>query len=378
MGVYFVYRSGYENPLGHRLESFEDLDMLTWFQRNWLKLDDIPPDLFEWSTCIDGSQYLEIDYEFLARRTDSILGRFVYGFDAVWTSMAQNPLPQSNSELVTWLESIDYPEGEVLARRNAFQAATGDDERDLRVMMFDSSFAEENPNRVALFLHNDLELPTKSSPVIGEFNWLGKSEVLNSLDRLSKSTYCIFVVLEDTAWLSPPKGVFQFAGIDLKSLAGELRQPVEFNHAQWPSELRMLRSLAFRYPEMNTQELLEVFIESEPFDNASLFDSWQSGECFERYLLGDSAQVNAEFSGIAERFHQRIDPDNKNHSSQFSDNLVRIGYHVEDSDSFRNSYHLAMYFFDDLWARANADLATSLLHYGSDGMCLFERGSRPQ
>ena len=100
MGVHFVYRSGYENPLGHRLESFDDENLLAWFQRNWLKMEDVPNDLVEWFTCIDGTRQLEIDDDFLEERTEKILGRFVYGFWEVWTSMIQNPQPQSNDELV--------------------------------------------------------------------------------------------------------------------------------------------------------------------------------------------------------------------------------------------------------------------------------------
>jgi len=371
MAVHFVYRSGYENPLGHRLESYDDRDMTAWFQRNWLQMDDVPANLVEWVTCVDGSQYLDIDYDFLAKRTDSILGRFVYGFEAVWTSMVQNPIPQSDDALVAWLKSIDYPEGEVFARHNAFQAFTDDDERDLTVMMFDDSFSAAHPDRVAFFLHNKLDLPT-SSGLNGGFVWPGKSVLLNSSNPDQKSTYCIFVVLEDTAWLSPPKGVFQFSGIELNLLAAELRKPVEFNRSEWPSELRMLRSLAFCNPEMTTNQLIGKFIESEPFDNASLFDAWESGKCMEERFLGNEQQMASDYSEISERLQERIDPKNSNHSSQISDNFVRIGFHVEDAEEFRNSYHLAMYFFDDLWAQANPELANSLLYYGSEGMCLFE------
>lgn len=372
MSVHFVYRSGYENPLGHRLESFDDRNMLAWFQRNWLTLDDIPGDLFEWITYLDGDRYLKIDDRFLSNRTDDILGRFVYGFWAVWTSMVQNPTPQSNDELVAWLRSINYPEGEVFARHNAFQAYTDDDERDLTIMMFDDSFAESNPDRVAFFLHNQLDLPTDSSPVADEFRWGGRSELLNSEGQEQKTTYCIFVVLEDTAWLSPPKGVFRFLGIELHSLGNELRKPVELNHSEWPSELRMLRSLAFRNPELNTYQLFELFIELEPFDNSSLFDAWKSGNCVENRFLGDKEQMAFEYSKIEEQLHQRTNSENSTYSSQISGNFVRIGFHAEDVEEFRNSYHLAMYFFDDLWARAHPDLASSLLYYGSEGMCLFD------
>ena len=260
----------------------------------------------------------------------------------------------------------------MFARHNAFQVSTDDDERDLTVMMFDDSFAEANPDRVALFLHNELDLPIQSSTASGKFSWSGKSEILNSKDRLNKSVYCIFIVLEHGAWLSSPKGVFQFVGIDLSSLAEELRKPVKFNQAEWPSELRMLRSIAIRQPELTTAQLLERFIEREPFDNLVFFGSWQSGKCVDEWFLGDIEQVELDFSKIEKPLNERINLDNANHSLQISDNFVRIGYHFEDEKSFQNSCHLAMYFFDDLWAQANPSLATSLLYYGSEEMCLFD------
>lgn len=371
MGVHFVYRSGYENPLGHRLKSYDDRDMLAWFQRHWLRMEDVPAIWVEWTTGVDGDKYFDIDFEFLAKRTDAVFGMFVYGFEAVWTSMAQNSVPRSNEDLVNWLKSIDYPEGQVFARHHALQAITDDDERELVVMMFDDHFAEADPGRVSFLLHNELDLPTKSLPSIGEFHWSGSSELLVSAGCSNNSTYCIFIVLEDSAWLSPPKGVFRFNGIELSSLAEELRKPVGLNHEDWPSELRMLRCIAIRNPELSTSQALDRFVELEPFDNASIFDAWQSGNCIESRFLGSEEKVELEFSEIAERLQQRIDPENTNHSKQISDHLVRIGYHVEDPEDYRNSFHLAMYFFDDVWAQANPDLATSLLHYGSEGMCLF-------
>ena len=376
MSVHFVYRSGYEKPLGHRLKTFDDRDMLAWFQRNWLRIEDVPSDLVEWYVYTDGREEPDIDFEFLSQRTDSILGQSVYGFESVWTSMVQNAMPQSSDELVEWLKSTRYPEGEIFARTNAFQACTDDDERDLVVMMFDDSFAAAHPERVALFLHNQLDLPTDAG-TDKRFEWPGKSVVLNSNQLNSnqpdqESIYCIFVVLEDSAWLSPPKGVFQLTGIQLNMLAEELRKPVELNHPKWPSELRMLRSVAFSNPEMSTGELFAKFIEARPFVNAPLFDAWESGKRNEKRFLGDQQQMVSDQSAISERLKQKIDSESPKHSFQISDHFVRIGFHDDDLTDYQNSCHLAMYFFDDRWAQANPHLATSLLYYGSEGLCLFD------
>ena len=375
MAVHFVYRSGYENPLGHRLESYEDADMLSWFQRNWLQMEDVPSDKVDWTQTVDGKTHLEIDDEFLAERTDRILGRFVYGFWVVWTSMLQTSSPKTTAELKTWLESVPYPEGEVFAIDHALQAYTDDDERDLAVMMFDDAFAKEHPERTALFLHNKLDLPVTTDATNSKFCWNGTSQLLNSESTTDLTTYCILLVIEDSAWLSPPKGVFEFSGIRLDQLADCLRCAEPRNHSEWPAELRMLRYLAVHDRDLSTTAVLKKMLRYEPFENAELFDSWANGKQQEKRFLGSREEMINDFSEIADRL-KNPESANQTHSSQFSEHFVRFGFHIENDTDFRDSFHLSMYFFDCEWAKSHPDLALSLLNYGAQGMCLFDLPNR--
>ena len=339
-------------------------------------MDEVPPDKVEWIQAVDGEAYLKIDHEFLAERTDRILGRFVYGFWVVWTSMVQASPPTTLAELKAWLESVSYPEGEVFTIDHAFQAYTDDDERDLAVMMFDDAFAKEHPERTALFLHNKLDLPVTTEETNSKFCWNGTSQLLNAESTTEPTTYCILLVIEDSAWLSPPKGVFEFSGIRLDQLADCLRCTEPRNHSEWPAELRMLRYLAVQDRDLSTTAVLKKMLQHEPFDNAELFDSWVNGKQQEKRFLGPREETINDFSEIEDRLKNRKSNSNQNHSSQFSEHFVRFGFHVEDDADFRGSYHLSMYFFDCEWASSYPNLAQSLLYYGAQGMCLFDLPNR--
>ena len=99
--VYFVCRSEYEAPLGHRLVEFEAPDLLTWFQRNWLPEEEkqalLSPEVdgvwgpgekpeMEWE---DDEVELIYDYREAQERTERLFQGPAEGFLSVWQAMAR-------------------------------------------------------------------------------------------------------------------------------------------------------------------------------------------------------------------------------------------------------------------------------------------------
>ena len=89
--VYFIYRSEYESPLGHRLVEFPNDNLLEWFQELW-----------EWSR-VEGNEPWDCDEVFL--------GGGVYGFGSLIEPLRELKSLKSETQLKRFLNKAEYTEG---------------------------------------------------------------------------------------------------------------------------------------------------------------------------------------------------------------------------------------------------------------------------
>ena len=150
--VYFVLRSEYEAPLGHRVVEFCDESVLDWVQNHWPNKELI-------------KAIRRGDDEVPDRRMNEIFGFDVCGFYSVWEAMAawgKTP-PSTEEELAKFFRRIDYGEGELIAIDHAIQAYSDDDEIEICWYLFDRHFAQQFPERIAFLLQDDWRLPEEFS-----------------------------------------------------------------------------------------------------------------------------------------------------------------------------------------------------------------------
>ena len=339
MTVYFVCRSAYEVPLGRRINSFRDPDLLSWFQRVWPDEDSFPDDEDEW--CEHQCKLAEKH------------GIDAYGTWHLFQSMMdRGSAPKTNRELMNWLDELDYPESIIQASEHAWQALTDDDELDIGVMMFDDQFARKYPERVAFLLHNKLKLPTRTSDHSRRFIWKGPVNEMTPVGNERGSVFAILLVVDDGGWLRDLLRPFRFRGVRLPEFPEYLRNANEsgtVKSAKWRAGLAALAQLASEHPKKSFPQLLEIHeqVEQEEFDAIPADTSegaWQTTR------FPSMIQKSKHFSQIAFRSRSVM-------TSSYGDLVYEM--------------NLQWYFFDDLWAANHSDLAKSLLRYASYGVPLL-------
>lgn len=380
MAVHFVYRSAYETPLGRRIVQFPDESLRAWFHRNWVTADDLP------GYTTDFSQ------EWLCRaadHTERMLGGSVYGFHAIWAAMLELPQPpESEDDMVTWLDGIAYPEGQVQAQPHMLQIPTDDDELDLAVLMFDGDYAMQHPDRASYPLWKHQALPDTIAESADTFSWDGPVNDLLPHGNSDGDVYLIFVVIHDTSWLIDLYGAFRFRGLRLPGLVEHLQsnkpkiaeQEAWFAwipSGTWPHEMRLLRWAAINSPHgvglgtvLRDVDSLDpdVCVEYVGASRNSVADP-------DMFLLGDFAVCRQEWQDVEKRRKQAALTSKRQRQPtyfQVTPHLAQLGFTdgSADSDSPRGNLNTQWIMFDDLWAASHPDLASSLLWWACEQLPL--------
>ena len=247
MSVYLVYRNPHESPLGRRIVKFRDRNLLDWFQRNWIRLDELSD--YEKSEFENGSL-------FFGERTEALFSGFVEGFNGIWKAMLKKgDPPKTERQLKSWLEKIGLPRVFVAAGGHAWQAEVEGCEINFVAMMFDDDHIKKHPERTDFLVRKQQKLPTKISADPKRFRWNGRRYIKGQKGKQPGAVYAIVMVIEDNSFITPPECVFQFKGVRLPGfvnyLQGEQPAPTEDGHLYsdrgcWPKELRMLRWFAIK------------------------------------------------------------------------------------------------------------------------------------
>lgn len=350
MAIWFVYRSHYEGPLSRRVRRLRAGSLLQWFQAR--------------VTEAHGAKS-----EDEARRiSQDELGGSVYGFGTYFEAARKERLtpPGSASTLKRQLRAHLYVEGDaeecirIDGEGHSLRVRTDDDEVQLAYYFFDDEAVAASPDRLSWLLHQEPRLPEVpgGSPVAP----YAPPEPVKELACASPPpgpsgegvTYACLLTFSDGDSLCGE--AVALPGVRLPGLAAHLRQVTPAAKPQpwgaawmdtWPLELRLLRAMtaadeagiagalarAARYP------LLDLRSAGNP----------------SRLGLGGADAARDEFAAAMPARHSG-DPERS---------IVYAGEHAALVCA-----HLSTFFgyqqwvlFDDIWAAAHRDLATSLLRY---------------
>jgi len=301
--IWFVYRTHYEGPLSKRVKKLNAPSVLAWFQK----------------AIKNGGKGVEKE-----------LGGRVYGFDSLFEE--EHDVPKSVAALRDLLEEDLYSEGDIRVDAHSVRVSTDDDEVELAYFFFDEAAAKKK-DRVAWLLHDSPKLPTK----IGK----GKYKPPFVIDALSKvkgegTTYVCLLTFADSESL--PGSAHAFHGVRLPELAAHVRSAKDAK--EWPFELRLLRA------SLDGDDLVAGL---EKIASYPLLDVLNAESTREATTAADMAKLAKGRKADAKKLVMHA-----------SDHAILFSPYVT-----KDFGHQQMIFFDDLWASANADLASSLLRYAS-------------
>lgn len=392
--VYFVLRSQYHAPLGHRLVTFEDETLLSWFQSHWVGNNKGP-----WRTCPDipdilparpVAEWEEEEFNLIMDQYEmSTFGMDIYGFWAVWEAMQSHPTaPTSYEDLHSILSKIEYPEGDFSIQNHALEAVTDDDEIEIAWYFFDDWYLERHPERVQFLLRDHWELPGNASEEGASLPSDLSRPLHQELIAAAGTTYCALFSAVDGMTIMDITGCYRFDDGRLPDFADRLRdqdvpmiteewqgadqRPHRFRKPAWPEELVLLRAFLFDHPDKSLGDALQASAADELYDRISSPRDISDFRCAgnETVLTGNPSACQWDWQRFrAHRISQPVqspwESTNRAPLIQNSDHITQIRFTVDSScDGISQCHTWGYLFFDDLWAAAHPALAESILHYG--------------
>jgi uncharacterized protein (TIGR02996 family) len=346
MAVYFVYRSHYDNPGAFYLKRFAADTVLDWFRSIWKGVPNEEPD------------YGASDH------AQKLIGRNVYSLGSLFGKIHEEswPPPKTMNALGGRLNDALYV-GELKGGAHHIQILTDDDELEMAIYLFDDHYAEQHPDRCAFLMRDDWRLPDGGAN--GEFK--PPRGVPTEKHRLAGEgrTYFAHFASYDSGGLTD-------LGPDGFTQCGVVR------NARVPDVARFLFTpdiQAAREEEGPRSELAQLVgglhatvkaakgqeaaflkaVAANPNDTAcwSAYSDWllenDKPTLLERVLKQYSPDAGCDTSS---RDPKKDTVVVQAHVAQASKHVAKWGN--------ENLYHHFI-FFDDLWANAHPDLASSIL-----------------
>lgn len=336
-GIWFVYRSHYEVPLSRRIRRLEDPTVLAWFAR-----------------MMSDSRTAKDPHDVYQQE----LGGYVYGLGTVFEAAQENSLraPKDTEQLQKLLKKHLYVEGEFRLDEHSLRVLTDDDEVELAYFFFDDELAKAHPDRVAWLLHDEPRLPDGEAEGTYTPPW-NFEEILPKGDG-EGTTYCCFFTFYDGE--SMPGNVVTIPGVRIPDLASHLRNVMPTKKTAqwskewldtWPIELRLLRAMI----EPGQISIAPALTRCAAYPLRDV----ATGTNHSFLGVGTHANARGEFEKVMGAFKMDGDP---------TKSVIQVGRHAalfcpHTSSAFG---HEQWVLFDDQWAAANPNLATSLLRYGSN------------
>lgn len=335
-GIWFVYRSHYEGPLSRRIRRLEAPSVLAWFTRmiNEARSADDPDELYE-----------------------KEVGGRVYGFGTLFEAAKEHSLraPKSIADLEKLLKKHLYVEGEFRLDEHSLRVLTDDDEVALAYYFFDDEAATAHPERLAWLLHDEPRLPDGEAD--GVYNPPFKFEEIVPAGDGEGCTYaCLFTFYDGD---SLPGNPVVIPGVRLPDLASHLRnvmptkKPASWSKEwleTWPIELRLLRAMI----EPGQISIAPALTRCAAYPLRAV----ASGTNHSHLGVGSHANARGEFEKVSGAFK---------HKGDVSKSVIHLGKHAAFFSPHTSSFfgHEQWVLFDDMWAAAHPDLATSILRYAS-------------
>jgi hypothetical protein len=341
-GVVFVYRSHYEGLLSKRVRRLPDRTVLDWFRRGWAAAADPATNLDAW--------------------VETELGGPVYGLTTIFDAARKRELPAlaTMDELGAALAGHLYVEGEMVVEDDRVLARTDDDEVELAYFFLPPQVGEQAPERLAYLLHEDFPLPSGVAAGARSFAAPIKAGTLAPAGSGEGITYAVLLTFYDgdsIGWLPP----LAIPGVRLPGLTEYLRQVVPAGgqyachtrelagHEQWPKELMALRGLTAP-GETSVEPALH--------------------RCNQYLNIAD--RLPAAFAGPHPAAHRAAMAElatvtvGEKRDPQRS--VIDVAGHIAQMSMHASGFfgYQQWYLFDDVWAAAHPDLATSLMHYAAN------------
>jgi uncharacterized protein (TIGR02996 family) len=342
MTVHFVYRNQ-QGPTGLFHRRFQEATVLDWFANHW-----------------EGF----LDWESAYEHVIDLLGCSVYGFHRLFEAIAVDALapPRTARRLQEALERANMIHTEVHVSTHCVQAATDDDETELAWYFVDDAYLAQKGPRASYLLRDDWRLPAEAGA--GGFRPTVKTTRAGKR-RGEGTTYLVFHDFWDSGNLTDLEGGYRIDGIRLPELARYLlTNEVPDLGCCFHYDVPLLKQcLLPKVARVRTEEqaLLRAIAES-PADDAAwnVLHDWlqdHGGRSAGAHLL-ERALREVTKSQVGSYSGWEFDP--KKSRVQVEEHVAVLCRHVHED----NLYH-QWYFFDDLWASAQPDLANAILRYAA-------------
>jgi hypothetical protein len=327
-GIWFVHRSHRDGPLGKRVRRLAVPSILAWFQAK----------IEEARTSIAPEDVGRLE-----------LGGRVHGLDKFFAEAKKHSVhtPKSTAALAKLVHEHLHVDHADNARVDAHsvRVVTADDEGDLAWFFFDDEALRKSPRQLAFLLHDEAKLPD------GDADLAFAAASVPTLGPPGEGAGATFVcLLSSHGKQSLPGHAFLFSGVRLPDLPAHFVKvtpeidpsPPGDRHDTWPMEMRLLRA------EIADDGLAAALARAARYPLSPLARKAEHGH------LGvvPHAEALAAFTAAA----QGLPIDGEV-------GAVHAGEHAAFVAMPRPNGHQQWILFDDRWAAANAELATSLLHY---------------
>jgi hypothetical protein len=336
-GIWFVYRSHYEGPLSKRVRRLAAPSILAWFQ-----------------AMIEEARISLTPAEVVSNS----LGGSVHGLASLFETVKERSLhtPRTTAALSKLLHEQLKVEGgpeAIHLDAHTLSVFTDDDEVRLAYFFFDQEALSKNPGLLTYLLHDAPSLPegTADKPFVP----LTPVHAIGPAGSGEGATYACLLTFYDGDSL-PGKAVV-FPGVRYEGLIDHLVQVQPEATPQawsdewfdtWPVELRLLRAMI----EPGDKTLAPALGRAAAYPLGAL----ASRHNHSRLGLGPQAGARAEFIAALETQGPSGDPAKT--IIQEGANSALLAAHTSPSLG-----HQQWVIFDDRWAAAHEDLASSLLHY---------------
>jgi uncharacterized protein (TIGR02996 family) len=258
-------------------------------------------------------------------------------------------------------------EGEVLVEPHAVQALDDDDELQMTFHIFDDQFLEAHPDRAAWLTHKEWDLPPGAAE---SFKPPVKTRLLAPRGRWEGTTYSVLLTYYDSCSMEDCGGADRIEGIRLPQLARFLFEVEIAEDNELPLELTDLREAILRTPRGldRMEKAFRKEIRKDPRDDAAwnVHGDWleERGRKRAELTLLDRG-LEAICKKPAGRYSGELRPKRGKNLSRrlIQDHVAQASLHTATLHYPRGRHEMYAFWvlFDDLWAGAHPDLATSLL-----------------
>ena len=330
-GIWFVYRSHRDGPLGKRVRRVDAPSILAWFQA---KIEDA-------RTSVAPRDVAAAD-----------LGGPVLGLGALFEAAKKHSLhtPKSSAALGKLLQEHAHADGgtdNVRVDAHSVRVFTNDEHSELAWFFFDDEALRKSTRQLAYLLHDEPSLPD------GETDLPFAAAPMHPLTPAGEgegTTYACLLTFYDRH--SIPGRAASFPGVRLPGLAAHLLHvtpsAAKDGLEAWPVELRLLRAML----EEGDTTIAAALKRSAAYPLTAVVKKGAAATLG----AGPHDEARTELAAAADGLSHDGDPDR---SIVFEGpHAAMLAVHTSNALGFQQ-----WIFFDDRWAAANADLATSLLHY---------------